>query len=129
MPLLDLDTLNELYPDREGRRDFLQRARDLLHADRQALQDALAQHAYEQGCDLTHRLQGTASFLTGEPELSAAVFAPLGDALAQRRTTDTEVQAAQAKVFDHLIALEHALEEQLSADPACPPPEKPGSRQ
>ncbi|CAM3628881.1 hypothetical protein [Bordetella flabilis] len=116
MPLLDLDTLNELYPDREGRRDFLQRAKDILGADRRALQDALARHAYEESHHLAHRLQGTASFLTGEPEHSAAIFAPLGDVLAQRRLTDTGTHAAQAKVLDHLAELEKALQEQLAAD-------------
>jgi hypothetical protein len=116
MPLLDLDTLNELYPDREGRRDFLQRAKDILCADRQALQHALARHAYEESHHLAHRLQGTTSFLTGEPEQCAAIFAPLGDVLARRGLTDTATHAAQAKVLDHLVELEEALQEQLSAD-------------
>jgi hypothetical protein len=116
MPLLDLDTLNELYPDREGRRDFLQRAKDILCADRQALQHALARHAYEESHHLAHRLQGTASFLTGEPEQCATVFAPLGGVLAQRGLTDTATHAAATKVLDHLVELEKALREQLAAD-------------
>ncbi|CAM3759910.1 hypothetical protein [Bordetella bronchialis] len=114
MPL-DLDTLTDLYPDPEGRRQFLQRALDILREDRQALQDALGRHAYGQAAELAHRLQGSVAFLTGEPEHCARILLPLQH--ASRRGQSAECQQARTAAMELLVALESAMEQSLSPDP------------
>lgn len=61
--LLDIGTLNELYPDPQARSGFLRRARRILRTDRVALQRALNRHAYDEAHGLAHRIQGTIAFL------------------------------------------------------------------
>jgi hypothetical protein len=105
--LLNLDTLTELYPDPEGRRQFVRRAMEILHNDRLALQEAVASLAYARAGELAHRLQGTAAFLTSDPEHAAAVLLPLNHAIRQGHMADT--LAAQKDVLRYLIALEAAM--------------------
>jgi hypothetical protein len=109
--LLDLKNLIEMYPDQGGRIKFLRRAKAILHMDRIALQDALARHAYEQARQLVHRLQGTASFLTGSPDNPDSVFRPLNEALKQHNATRS--YATQAEVLQYLNQLEEAVSEAI----------------
>jgi hypothetical protein len=111
---LDSDTLIELYPDPDGRRRFLRRAMEILRADRTALQDALASDACATAAELAHRLQGTAAFLTGDPERSAAILAALDQAVRQRRLHDTH--ALQTRALDYLAELESAIARCVSPD-------------
>ena len=112
--LLDLHTLTELYPAPEGRRQFLRRALEILREDRAALQDALAGHAYVRAGELAHRIQGSAAFLTGKPEQSAAILLPLEQAI--KRGLPPATRDAQATVMDHLVMLESAIEQEIRAD-------------
>jgi HPt (histidine-containing phosphotransfer) domain-containing protein len=105
--LIDLDMLTELYPAPEARRQFLRRAVELMQEDRLAMQDALTRHAYVQAGELAHRLQGSAAFLTGKPEQSAAILLPLGQAIKQELPAD--FRDMQATVMDYLLALESAI--------------------
>jgi hypothetical protein len=106
--LLDLSSLTELYPDPEERRRFLRRATEILQADRLALQDALTGHAYARAGELAHRLQGTAAFLTSEPESVSAVLFPLTQAIKRNSPDDT--RAAQANALRYLAELEAAID-------------------
>lgn len=112
--LLDLHTLTELYPAPEGRRQFLQRALEILREDRAALQDALARRAYVRAGELAHRIQGSAAFLTGKPEQSAAILHPLEQAIKQGLPSGT--RDTQATVLDQLITLESAIEQVIRTD-------------
>lgn len=112
--LLDLSALAELYPDLGARGQFLRRALELLRADRVALQDALARHAYADAGELAHRLRGSAAFLTGEPERSAALLAPLEQAI--KYGMPPESQPLQDTALAHLMALEFAIEDAMGAD-------------
>lgn len=112
--LLDLDTLAELYPVREGRNQFLQRALQILREDREALQGALRRHAYAQAGELAHRLQGSAAFLTGDPEQCAAILLPLEQ--AARQGLARAAWDALAHAVDQLITLESAIEQAIRAD-------------
>jgi hypothetical protein len=105
--VLDLDTLRELYPDAEARCGFLRRARDILQADRVALQQALAQHAYETARELAHRIQGSTAFLAGSTELPIKIFHDLIKALHRKDTA--WAQANRASVFRFLTHLEDEL--------------------
>jgi hypothetical protein len=107
--LLDLDTLTELYPDPDGRRQFLLRAIEILHNDRLALEKALTDQAYAQASELAHRLQGTAAFMTGDPTRPADMLLPLSQAIKQRNLAD--MRATQTEVLHYLIALESAMEQ------------------
>lgn len=112
--LLDLSTLTELYPGREGRRQFLQRALEIMREDRQALRDTLERHAYAEAGELAHRLQGSAAFLTGDPEQCAAILVPLEQ--AARKGLATVAQDTLATALSHLMALESAIEQEIQAD-------------
>lgn len=105
--LLDIDTLRELYPDTEARCGFLRRARDILRADRIALQQELAQHSYETARELAHRIQGSTAFLTGSTELPIRIFHDLIKALHRRDMT--RAHANRSQVFSFLTQLEDEL--------------------
>lgn len=106
--LLDLQTLTELYPDLEGRRQFLRRAMEILRDDRQDLQRALAGRACARAGDLTHRLQGSVAFLTGQPEQAAAILLPLTKAIKQG--LPAESRQVQDTALEHLRTLEAVIE-------------------
>ncbi|MFC4274604.1 hypothetical protein [Achromobacter aloeverae] len=81
--LLDIELLRDLYPDPQARCRFLRRAHDVLRADRQALQAAMARRDHGDARQLAHRLQGTAAFLNGARESTLELFRALNQALAQ----------------------------------------------
>ncbi|ARP91093.1 hypothetical protein CAL14_13000 [Bordetella genomosp. 9] len=82
---IDHASLADLYPDPEDRRAFLRRANEILRQDRCALQDALTKHAYPVAADVSHRIQGTLAFLTGDAEGASALLAPVADAARRHR--------------------------------------------
>lgn len=115
MPLqLDLHTLTELYPSPGERRQFLQRALEILREDRAALQYALAGHACERAAELAHRLQGSVAFLTGEPEQAAAILRPLERAIKQGLPPDS--RDIELAALDHLMTLESAMDRATHPD-------------
>jgi HPt (histidine-containing phosphotransfer) domain-containing protein len=102
--LLHLETLQELYPDEQGRRAFLLRAHAILRADRIALQNALASKAYGTARELVHRLQGSASFLSVPANAPIDALCALSRALQHREPAN--VRRHTACILRYLRCLE-----------------------
>jgi HPt (histidine-containing phosphotransfer) domain-containing protein len=92
--LLHLETLQELYPEEQGRLAFLQRAHAVLRADRIALQDALDSNAYDTARELVHRLQGSASFLSLPANAPIDALRALSLALQHREPANARLYTA-----------------------------------